>query len=100
MAEKLSCLKCDRPLTKPVTGRPPTYCSVGCRRSAEYEVRRISRRLEALEERASRLRHEPDTSVRDWVGRTRLEALTDVEAEIADAEARLRALLAAEAEDA
>jgi hypothetical protein len=99
MTEKLACLKCGGPVQKPTTGRPPTYCSPGCRRAAEYEVRRINRLLQNLEERASRLRHEPDIGIRDWLGRTRTEALAAVEAEIGDAEARLRALLA-EAQDA
>lgn len=32
--------RCGEPLTAPDTGRPPTYCSTTCRRSAEYELRR------------------------------------------------------------
>jgi sugar-specific transcriptional regulator TrmB len=93
MAEKLACVKCGRPLEKPATGRPPAYCSTACRRLAEYELRRINRRLEKLEGRASRLRHSPDVGAKDWAGRTHAEALAACEAEIADAEKRLRALL-------
>ena len=38
-----------RPLIRPATGRPPTFCSVACRRVAEAELRRIDRRLAGLE---------------------------------------------------
>jgi hypothetical protein len=48
MAEK-RCVKCERPLKPTGGGRPPTYCSTGCRRAAEYELRRIQRHLERLE---------------------------------------------------
>lgn len=44
-----SCPIDGRPLTRPATGRPPTYCSVACRRVAEAELRRIDRRLATLE---------------------------------------------------
>jgi hypothetical protein len=33
------------------TGRPPSYCSTGCRRAAENERARLSRHLERLEEK-------------------------------------------------
>ena len=48
MVEKF-CLKCRTPLTPTAVGRPPSYCSTGCRRAAEYELRRIQRHLERLE---------------------------------------------------
>jgi sugar-specific transcriptional regulator TrmB len=99
MSEKLGrCLKCGGPLSQPPTGRPRSYCGPACRQAAAYEIKRLQRRLEALEERASRLRHERETGVKDWLGRTRAEALADVEAEIAAAEERLRALLAGASE--
>ena len=95
--EKLACLKCGGPLPeRPATGRPATYCSVACRRAAEFEIRRLNRRLEVLEVKASGLRHGRDSGIRDWQGRTPQMALADVEEEIAEAEARLRALLAGE----
>ena len=95
--EKVACLKCGGPLPeRPATGRPPAYCSVACRRAAEFEIRRLNRRLETLETKASALRHGRDTGIRDWQGRTPQMALADAEGEIADAEARLRALLAGE----
>ena len=48
MVEKL-CLKCRKPLES--HGRRPAadYCSTGCRRAAEFELRRIQRHLERLE---------------------------------------------------
>jgi hypothetical protein len=44
-----------RPLANPSTGRPPTFCSVACRRVAESELRRITTRLGRLEEDRDRL---------------------------------------------
>jgi hypothetical protein len=49
-------MKCGTPLSKPPTGRPPSYCSRTCRRAAEFEIRRCERRLERLEGKASDLR--------------------------------------------
>jgi hypothetical protein len=40
------CSVCGAPLTKPKTGRPPTYCSVRCRRLRE---RAIARRCRAAD---------------------------------------------------
>jgi hypothetical protein len=37
-------------------GPPKTYCSVACRRSAEFEIRRINDRLGNLEKRLSECR--------------------------------------------
>jgi hypothetical protein len=75
MAGKL-CLKCRAPLTPTDVGRPPTYCSTGCRRAAEYELRRIQRHLERLEAQ----RESPFF-------------VKDTERAIAALEARLRTLL-------
>jgi hypothetical protein len=52
------CLKCRRPLPERqgTTGRPPAYCSVSCRRAAEFEIGRVNRLIENLEETLSRLR--------------------------------------------
>ena len=50
MAEKF-CSKCRTPIKPVGVGRPPSYCSTGCRRAAEYELRRIQRHLERLEAR-------------------------------------------------
>jgi len=37
-------------------GQRPKWCSTGCRRAAEYEVRRLVRRLERLDGRLAELR--------------------------------------------
>lgn len=33
--------RCGEEFEVPATGRPPRFCSVSCRRSAEYELRRV-----------------------------------------------------------
>ena len=75
MAEQF-CLKCRTPIKPVGVGRPPSYCSTGCRRAAEYELRRIQRHLERLE------------------ARRELPFFTkETECAIAELEARLRTLL-------
>jgi len=49
------CRYCGLPVSKPRTGRPATYCSTGCRRAAEYDIRRLSRRLEFVERKRDEL---------------------------------------------
>lgn len=46
-----NCKICNQELTQPTKGRNRTYCDSTCRRMAEFEVRRINRRLERLEDR-------------------------------------------------
>lgn len=95
MSEKRSqCIKCSAPLDQPPTGRPRVYCSVACRSSAAYEVRRLRRQLEALETRASHLRVDLHLGrdVRYVDGRPR-ELLPAITQEIDRAERRLRDLL-------
>lgn len=47
----VTCRRCGRPVELAEgRGRPKAYCSVGCRRAAEYEARRLQRALEAVEE--------------------------------------------------
>jgi hypothetical protein len=46
---RTDCVKCGTDLEQPATGRPKIYCSVGCRRAAEFEIRRISKAIEATE---------------------------------------------------
>ena len=100
MAEKLSaCVKCRAPLKRPKTGRPPVYCGAPCRTAAAYEVKRLQRRLEALETRLAVQRHEQDdlsylyASGRRRVEKRRAEAIEALTAEIGEAEERLRLLL-------
>jgi hypothetical protein len=79
-----ACLKCAAPLQRPEVGRPPTYCSPACRRSAEFELRRLQRRIERLERFALDLRLMGDI---DGQGRK-------IKREIGRAEQRLLELLA------
>jgi hypothetical protein len=78
-----ACLKCNAPLERAETGRPPTYCSPACRRAAEFELRRLQRRIERLERFALDLRLMGDL---DGQGRK-------VKRELGRAEERLRLLL-------
>ncbi len=48
----MTCRKCGRevPQSAGGRGRPRSYCSTGCRRAMEYELRRLQKGLEAIEE--------------------------------------------------
>ena len=90
-----SCLKCGAALKKPPTGRPPTYCGEGCRRSSEYELRRLLRLLERLD----RLRIERRVAIAStsFLGpESKDDVLRVLKAEIARGEARLHELADAE----
>lgn len=82
------CYKCGRELVIPPTGRPPRYCSVGCRRAVEYEVRRIERALDRLEEQRERVALDTYGSPKH-----RASKIQSLDALIAQAEDRLRDLL-------
>lgn len=46
----MTCRKCSKPLPeRSGRGRPALYCSTGCRRAAEYEIRRLQATIERLE---------------------------------------------------
>lgn len=92
----LTCKKCGRNLAKPRTGRPPRWCSTGCRRAAEYEITRLQRRLERLEEQREKRRGEKGDAMRDYLGRPQAEAVQALEDGIHEAETRLRQLLSDE----
>ena len=89
-----TCVKCFRPLARGPVGRPAAYCSPGCRRAAEYELRRLQRRLERLEDERERWRRAV-AGVGFFTGSPAYASamLARVEAEVAEAEARLRSLL-------
>ncbi len=100
MTEKRACRVCGRELVVPAAGRPPMYCSTGCRRSVEYEITRANRRDERLSLDLDRLdrqsaqyeAHPPigyGTAFLDnhWAERAATAA------QLADAEARIRHLL-------
>ena len=92
------CLKCDKPLLQPRTGHPKWYCSAACRRSGEFEIRRIQGRLERLEETLTWKRHVDGLTALQR--RHREKEIAGYEADIAAAEARLLTLLAETTADA
>lgn len=71
-------------------GRPQVYCTVECRRLAEYEIGRLNRRLEQLESR----RAEIAANGHKW----EQTMLVPLDAQIEEATARLRGLLSAPAD--
>ena len=99
------CRRCGAALGSQGRGRPAVYCSPACRRAAEFEVRRLTRRLDALEVQASTARVQlamPERGgrpygVTDELLEGRVAALS---AESANVEERLRELLAAQDGDA
>jgi|CXWK01.1.fsa_nt_gi hypothetical protein len=94
------CLKCRAPLA-PHTGpgRPASYCGSACRRLAEYEIRRIDRRLAdyVLKLREAQADREPYGVDTDHLGRTKRQRVADLRKWIAEDEDRLRALVCDEA---
>jgi hypothetical protein len=76
------CLKCEEPIPEPRRA-DSRYCSEACKLAAEYERRRLQRRLERLEDAAVQWRAWPDSE----------RQLAHVQAEIVQAEARLLVLL-------
>jgi hypothetical protein len=90
------CVKCGNPLAQPRTGRRAIYCSASCRRSAEFEIRRVQRALEAVERNIRR--YQRDVATEDagffaeagWVK----AALAESERQRDELEARLLTLLA------
>jgi len=46
----VTCATCGTPIEpKAGPGRPAAYCSVGCRRVAEFQIRNLARRVERYE---------------------------------------------------
>lgn len=90
----MRCIKCGAPLAQPDTGRPKTYCSTVCRRAAEFEIRRIVRRIETME-LALRNARADRSGIRDLSGRTSEQYADVLSGHIAEDEGRLRELLAA-----
>lgn len=89
------CCKCGAALPAPTRGRPPKFCSTVCRRAAELEIRRINRRLEALEVKRDDLISAPAS---EWFpaateAREKKRKVTALDGAIRLAENRLRELL-------
>ena len=94
MVEKLKlCVKCGAGVEQPATGRPASYCSAGCRRSAAIEIKRLNRRIEKLEERLEDHRGAPDDGPPDFDGNKPPARRALLAEGMKEAEERLRALL-------
>lgn len=89
--KQLACLKCSSPLEpRAGAGRPAIYCGEPCRRLAEYEIRRLDRRMAGYEQELRGLRYDgPD----DFDDTERLKRMRALRRWIAADEARLRLLL-------
>jgi len=102
MSDQPRCRKCSTPIEQSAgKGRPAAYCGIACRRLAEFEVRRLTRLLEGLEEKRIHL-EQPSVlahPIKDLYGRTATEELDDLLKSMARVENRLRALLGAESEE-
>jgi hypothetical protein len=95
MADAMTCPICGAGIApKSKTGRPAIYCSVGCRRASEYELRRLQARLIRLEDEAEACRRDRRTGLTHLNGATQQEHAADVAREIQRAQGRLRELLA------
>lgn len=77
-------------------GRPRRYCSLGCKRSADYEVKRLQQRLLVLESELESERGDP-LGLTDISGRTPRQRAAALELAIERCETRLRLLLDDEA---
>jgi hypothetical protein len=84
------CAKCHEAFVPPNTiGRPPRYCSAGCRRATEYELRRLQGHLEVAERNEARYRSgQVSASARHAAEQAEIHA-----SEIRRLEARMRELL-------
>ena len=88
------CPKCGATLPTPAaTGRPRRYCSTACRRLGEIERRRLTRILDALEDRRIADQFSTGCDFADLQGRDRAQRLADILTAILSVENRLRALL-------
>jgi hypothetical protein len=97
-----NCPKCGNELPqREGAGRPARYCSTTCKRAAAYEITRLNRRLQSLEDRASNERLEQFennlTKSAGWLdmcGGDVAHRIAALESEIGRAEGRLLALCA------
>ena len=88
--KQLACLKCSSPLEpRAGAGRPAIYCGEPCRRLAEYEIRRLDRRIAGYEQELRGLRYDGP----GFDDSERLKRMRALRRWIAADEARLRLLL-------
>ena len=97
----IRCLKCQRELAdREPAGRPPAYCSKACRRAPEYELRRLERRLDVLEEQSAWWKAASEGRHPDFDGQPRHAAKRAAfyHQGLTTGEARLRELLGGDTE--
>jgi hypothetical protein len=98
MESAMKCRKCRiSEVEQSAKGRPKEYCSTACRRAAEFEIRRLDRRLGKLEDRDSELR-DPSQA---WLTQPaqRKKNLAFVTAEIESVRGRMHVLLSDHVDD-
>jgi hypothetical protein len=84
----LVCRICKAAIALPKTGRLPSYCSVGCRRMAQHEIRRINKTIGRLQVSAAYYCVDGRVALPDDAAQAEFIA-----AELAKAHKRLRELL-------
>lgn len=90
----MDCLKCGQPVpASPGPGRPSRYCSKGCRRAAEYELRRLASRIASAELRLASLTRDEAVGPAYGSPEHRRKCLAWAQNELKGLEARLAALL-------
>lgn len=89
------CQKCGKGLVPSATGQPLDYCSVACRRLAEFEIRRLAKRLETYEIQRDNERAllKAPRQYKDLYGCDMQRRLEELEKAISETEERLRFLL-------
>lgn len=95
MPSPMTCARCRATFERePGPGRLPAYCGLVCRRLAEYEIRRLDRRIAGYEIELRGLKYDGPDDYQDEE-RERLKRMRALRKWIADDEARLRDLVAA-----
>lgn len=100
----MTCVKCGKPLPeRSGPGRPQVFCGKACRRVAEYELRRLQKALQGVEE--SLRHHRESLALSDGYGftccgRKKAEHVVIIDVERGGLEDRLRCLLDGDDENA
>lgn len=94
----LTCIRCAADLPEPAaTGRPARYCGDTCKRLAEYEVRRLDRRIAGYEFQLREELADRTPAAEAWIdnlGRTRAQRINDLRKWIKTDTERMQQLLA------
>ena len=103
----MQCVKCGSDLKVPKTGRRPRYCGSGCRRAAEYELRRLQTAIENEENLERSYRQDIEGAAAVGVGPSGARRMPYLKkrqawhaAEIARLEARMQELCSESTDDA